>query len=89
MQLKEFILTFGDKTKELIKYYEEFNQLKGNQKKDRVVDTLSNWIEITLKDVKMNGIFKMTIKLFIKFALPEIVQVAFNLIESNIKGITK
>lgn len=89
MNLDEFILGFGEKAQKLIEEYETFKTLKGDKKKERVVDLLSQWINNTLKDVKMNKVLKFIIKMALPQVLSPIVQVAFNLIEARIEGITK
>ncbi len=89
MKLEEFILKIGETVEKLIAEYETFKHLKGEQRKERVVKLLEQYIDNTLKDVKINKVLKALIKFFLPKILPALVQVAFNLIQTNIKGITK
>lgn len=89
MNVKEFILEFGDKAKGFIEEYEKFSELSGEQKKDRVVELLNMWFEIALSKLQINAVLKAIVKFILPKLLPELVQVAFNLIQTNIKGITK
>lgn len=89
MNTKDFILRFGDEAKKYISYYENFKELKGEKKRDRVVDVLKEWVERTISTLPINPVIRFIIKKAIIAGLPYIVQAAFNLIESRIEGITK
>lgn len=89
MEIKDFILAFGDKAKELISYYEGFKDLTGEQKKDRVVDVLTDFIENGVNKLPINAILKLFIKKAVIAILPHLVQLAYNLIKSKVEGITK
>ena len=89
MEIKDFILAFGDKAKELISYYEGFKDLTGEQKKDRVVDVLTDFIENGIDKLPINAILKIFIKKGVIAILPHLVQLAYNLIKSKVEGITK
>jgi len=86
---KQFILKAAERLKELIAYYEEYKDLKGKQKKERVVDLFGKYLEEAVKLLPINPIYKFIIKTIIKAALPHLVQAGFNLIECKITGITK
>lgn len=89
MKINEFILAFGDITQKLITEYETFKHLKGEQRKDRVVALLNQWLNKALKDLAINKVLKLAIKFLLPKVLPEIVQVVFNLIQTKVEGITK
>lgn len=89
LKLKDFILTSGERAKKLIAYYEECKELSGEQKKERVSEQLLSFIKTLLKDVNINVFWKTIINIFLPNVISELVQIAFNLIEANIKGITK
>lgn len=89
MEIKEFILRFGDEAKKFIAYYEQFKELSGAQRKERVIEVLGEWVEKAIESLPINFVLKLIIKKLIISALPQIVQVAFNLIKSKVDGITK
>lgn len=89
MNVKDFILEFGQEAKKYIVYFEQFKELTGEQKKDRVVDVLGSWVERAIGYLPINAVVKFILKKLIMAGLPHIVQVAFNLIESKVEGITK
>ena len=89
MQVKDFVIKFGEEAKKYIAYYENFKELKGEQRKNRVIDVLTEWLERTIITLPINPVIRFILKKAIIAALPYIVQVVFNLIESRIEGITK
>ena len=89
MNINELVLNFGGKLENLIARYEEYKELNGEQKKARVVEQIGKWFEDAMDVVPINPLLKFIIKKAIIAVLPSIVQVAFDLIQSRIKGITK
>lgn len=89
MNAKDFVLQFGAELKKYITYYEQYKELTGEQRKQRVVEIITKWFQITIDTLPINGIVKFIIKKAITVCLPHIVQVAFDLIKSKVEGITE
>lgn len=89
MKFKEFINDFAETAKHLIGKYEEYKELKGEEKKERVDEALLKWSLNTLDSVPINAFFKFVIKNILKNYLDDFTQIIFNLIQTKIIGITK
>lgn len=89
MKFKEFITELKDKTKNLIQIYENYKDLTGEQKKQRVDYQVKSWIETQLITTKLNVFVKFIIKTYILNHIPDITQAIFDLIKLRIQGITE
>jgi len=89
MKFKEFINDFGTKAEFFISKYEEYKELKGEEKKARVDEALLKWSLNTLEITSINPFFKFGIKFILNNYLDDLTQVIFNLIKTRIAGITK
>lgn len=89
MKFKEFINDFAETAKHLIEKYEEYKELKGEEKKERVDEALLKWSLNALDSVPINAFFKFVIKNILKNYLDDFTQIIFNLIKTRIAGITK
>ena len=89
MNAKDFVIQFGSEIKKYIAYYENFKELEGAKKRDRVVDVLEEWIEKNFANLPINPVIGYIVKKVVLAVLPHIVQVAFDLIKSKVEGITE
>lgn len=88
MKFSQFIEEFSAKAEQLIARFEEFKELKGKQRKERVDELLMKWALPAIDTIPINFVFKFALKTLIKMYLPVITQQIFNLIETRVEGIT-
>lgn len=88
MKFKEFVKTFVNTTKITIANLETYKELTGVAKKAQLDLTITNWVNVFLKDEKLNVFVKWIIKTFVIKNIPDITQAIFDLIKSRVEGIT-
>lgn len=89
MNFKGFIQTIVKETKFYIEKYEQFKELNGKQKKARVDEVITDYVENTIDNIGLNFIVKFIIKKILIENIPTITQCIFDLIKSKVEGITK
>lgn len=89
MKIKEFIQTIVKETKFYIEKYEQIKDLNGKQKKARVDEVITDYVENTIDNIGLNFIVKFIIKKLLIENIPVITQCIFDLIASKVQGITK
>lgn len=89
MKFSEFIKDFAKTTKTYITKYEEYSELTNEQKKQRVDEIITNYLEMALDNLGMNFISKLIVRKLILENVPVLTQVIFDLIKSKVKGITE
>lgn len=89
MKIKEFIKNVVAQTKTCIEKYEQIKELNGKQKKARVDEVITEYIEATIDKIGLNFIVKFIIKKLLIENIPTITQCIFDLIKAKVKGITK
>lgn len=89
MKLKEFIQNLVEESKTCIAKYEQFKELSGKQKKARVDEVITDYIELTIDNIGLNFITKFIVKKLLVDNVPVITQAIFDLIKSKVDGITK
>lgn len=89
MNIKEFIAEFAQKTKNLITVYEQYQELTGAEKKNKVDEIITSWVQRALDSCRLNLITKYIIKTFVIKNIPAITQAVFDLIKTRVKGITE
>lgn len=89
MELKEYIRNIANETKFYIAKYEEFKELNGKQKKARVDEVITDYIECTIDNISLNFVVKFIIKKLLIENIPVITQCIFDLIKAKVQGITK
>lgn len=89
MKFKEFIQNIASQSKLYIEKYEEYKDLNGKQKKARVDELITNYIEATIDNIGLNFIAKFVIKKLLIDNVPVITQAIFDLIAAKVEGITK
>ncbi len=89
MEIKGFIDNFVETAQMYIEKYEECKDLTGAQKKERLDDIITNYVNVALDGIGLNFIVKFIIRKLLIENIPFITQQIFNLIQARIKGITK
>lgn len=89
MKFKEFIQTITKETKFYIEKYEQIKELNGKQKKARVDEVITDYVENTIDCLGLNFVTKFIVKKLLIENIPTITQCIFDLIASKIEGITK
>ena len=89
MKLKEFLQNVAEQTKTYIEKYEEYKELNGKQKKARVDDLITHYIETTIDGIGLNFVFKFVLKKLLIENIPNITQIVFDLIKTKVDGITE
>lgn len=89
MKIKEFIQTIAKQTKFYIEKYEQIKDLSGKQKKARVDEVITEYIENTIDSIGLNFIVKLIVKKILIDNVPTITQCIFDLIAAKVQGITK
>ena len=89
MKFKEFIQTVVTETKHYIEKYEQIKELNGKQKKARVDEVITEYVEATIDNLGLNFIARFIVKKILIENIPTITQCIFDLIKSKVEGITK
>lgn len=89
MSVKEFIRNIATEAKFYIEKYEQIKELNGKQKKARVDEVITEYIETTIDKIGLNFVAKFIIKKLLIENVPTITQCIFDLIKSKVEGITK
>lgn len=89
MKFSEFIKDFAVTVKTYITKYEAYSELTNEQKKQRVDEIITNYLEIALDNLGLNIVFKYVVKKLILVNVPVLTQVIFDLIKSKVQGITE
>ncbi len=89
MKFSEFINDFAQTVKTYIAKYEEYSELTNEQKKQRVDEIITNYLEMALDNLGLNFVFKYVVKKLILANVPVLTQVIFDLIKTKVKGITE
>ena len=89
MKIKEFIQNITKETVHYIEKYEQIKDLNGKQKKARVDEVITEYIEVTIDKIGLNFIIKFIVKKLLIENIPVITQCIFDLIKSKVDGITK
>lgn len=86
------LISFGkelvSRVEAAIKKAEEFKDLTGQQKMDKVNEVAYEFFDANYDKLKINFIVKAYLKKKIRNAIPDITQKVFDLIEKQIEGIT-
>lgn len=88
MKIKNFIDDFFVFTRAAIIKYQEFKELTGDQKKDRVDEYMKDLVLKSINASTCPIFFRWIIKTFIIQYIPEITQRIYDLIKDNVEGIT-
>lgn len=89
MKFNEFIKEIAILTQNAISKYEQFKELNGKQKKARVDEYITDYVELSIDKIGLNFIAKFVIKKLILENVPTITQIIFDLLAAKVKGITK
>lgn len=89
MKIKNFIKNVFEQTKTYIEKYEQYKDLTGEEKKARVDEIITEYIQATIDNIGLNFIAKFIIKKLLLENIPIITQCIFDLIKTKIEGITK
>lgn len=89
MAIKDFIQGFSETTKNYIEKFEQYKDLKGEDKKARVDDILTTYCINAIDDLGLNFILKFAFKKLFIANIPNITQAIYDLIQTKIEGITK
>lgn len=89
MNFKDFIQTIVKETKFYISKYEQIKELDGKQKKARVDEVITDYVETTFDNIGLNFVARFIIKKLLIENIPTITQCIFDLIKSKVEGITK
>ena len=89
MDIKTFIQNLATNAKNYIEKLQKFEELSGEEKKERLDEIIEEYIEVAIDSIKMNVIFKYVLKKVLLANVPVITQVIFDLIKAKIEGITK
>ena len=89
MKFKKFIQDVANQTKIYIEKYEQYKELNGKQKKARVDELITNYIEMTIDNLGLNFVAKFVINKILIKNIPTITQCIFDLLKTSIEGITK
>lgn len=86
----DFLGNFANVVSALIEKYEtEYKDLKGPEKKARLDDAITNYVNGVIDNIGLNFVFKFVVKNILIQYIPTITQIIFNLIQTKIEGITK
>lgn len=89
MSFKEFIEGFCQTAETYIKKYEEIKGLSGEEKKARLDDVITVYVNTGIEKLPVNFVFKFVLKKVLVQNIPTITQMIFNLIKLKVEGITK
>lgn len=89
MKIKEYIKNIATEAKFYIEKYEQLKELNGKQKKARVDEVVTEYIEATVDKIGLNFVAKFIIKKLLIENVPTITQCIFDLIKAKVEGITK
>ena len=89
MKLKNFIENVANVAEACIKKYQEYKELSGEDKKQRVDDLVTEYCNNVISTLEINVITRFIIKKVLIANIPTITQIIFNLIKTRIEGITK
>lgn len=89
MKIKNFIQNVFEQTKTYIEKYEQYKDLTGEEKKARVDEIITEYIQATIDNIGLNFFAKFIIKKLLLENIPIITQCIFDLIKTKIGGITK
>ena len=89
MKFKKFIDGFVSTAKQYIEKYEECKELTGKEKKARLDEIITNYVNVAIDGIGLNFVFKFVIRKVLIQNIPFITQAIFNLIQTKVKGITK
>lgn len=90
MQILEFIYAFTNKTKQLIEEYEKVKEFigQGEEKKKRLDDKMVSWVNENFDNlVKINFLFKGSVKKFVLKNIPKLTQAIYDLVRIKIAGV--
>ena len=89
MDIKTFIQNLATNAKNYIEKLQQYEELSGEEKKERLDEIIEEYIEVAIDSIKMNVVFKYVLKKLLLANVPVITQVIFDLIKTKIEGITK
>lgn len=89
MNIKDYIKNIVTEAKFYIEKYEQIKELNGKQKKARVDEMITEYIEATIDKIGLNFVAKFVIKKVLIDNVPTITQCIFDLIKAKVEGITK
>ena len=89
MNIKDYIKNIATEAKFYIEKYEQLKELNGKQKKARVDEVVTEYIEATIDKIGLNFVAKFVIKKVLIDNVPTITQCVFDLIKAKVEGITK
>ena len=89
MSFKDFIQGFIETSKLYIKKLENYSELNGSDKKKRLDEIILSYCDDALLNSSLNFFFKFLLKKFVVPNISYITQSIFDLIKTNITGITE
>ena len=89
MSFKDFIQGFVETSKLYIQKFESYSELNGSDKKKRLDEIVLSYCNNVLLNSSLNFFFKFLLKKFIIPNISYITQAIFDLIKTNIAGITE
>ena len=89
MEIKQFIQTFATKTKAMIAWLEGYKTLSGEEKKERLDEHLTKYVDLTIDNLGLNFLFKFVLKRILLDNIPAITQTIFDLVKVKVEGVTK
>ena len=89
MDIKTFIQNLAKNAKNYIEKLQQYEELSGEEKKERLDEIIEEYVEVAIDSIKMNVVFKYVLKKLLLANVPVITQVIFDLIKTKIEGITK
>lgn len=89
MSFKDFVSGFAQTSKTYIEKLEQYKELTGEQKKERLDDILKGYCECAIDKIGLNFILKFAFKKIVIENIPVLTQIVFDLIKEKIDGITK
>lgn len=88
MEIKEFIENIVNVAKTKIIYLAE-TKLNNEDKKERLDETILNYVQMYIDKVKMNFFLKLAIKKVLIPLIPTLTQIIYDLLKTKLQGITK
>ncbi|MBR6298507.1 MAG: hypothetical protein IKR34_04620 [Candidatus Gastranaerophilales bacterium] len=89
MSFKDFIQGFIETSKLYIQKFENYSELNGLDKKKRLDEIIISYCNNALLNSSLNFFFKFLLKKYVIPNISYITQAIFDLIKTNIAGITE
>ena len=86
---KQFIENFTQRVKISIAALETYSALTSEQKKERLDEMVTKFVQETIDSIGLNFVLKLIVKKLLIENIPLITQAAFDLIKARVRGITE